>query len=59
MNLEREHIRVIVMTDEPHTTTDKELPEGTSEKWWKEVDEQGWVSIRHDLEKTAEKYGDW
>jgi hypothetical protein len=53
-------IKVLVMTDEPHHTVAwSQLPPGTSEAWWAETYELGWSSIRHDIEKTAEKYGLW
>jgi len=54
-----EELKVIVMTDEPHTTTDEELAPGTSEKWWAEIEKLGWKSVRHDIEGTAEEYGLW
>jgi hypothetical protein len=55
-----EDIKVILLTDEPRITAEwLHLPPGTSEAWWVEADTLGWISIRHDLEKTSEKYGQW
>jgi len=55
-----EDIKVVVFTDEPHITSQNSGdPPGTSEAWWKAIDDLGWKSIRHDLEQTEEKYGAW
>lgn len=61
----KEDIKVVVMTDEPRVTPEKDagnnekLEPGTSEGWWKSVEDEGWLSIRHDDEGTVEEYGAW